>query len=142
MNGYAFFDLKEGETMEIKDLIGARVVHKLFGEGIIENAHDRYLEVAFLEKNKKSRFSYPSCFNGFLELKTEEKIREVEIELEAWRIESGEENREELKRQYWKTQMGILARRDEAEERKLKAAQRSMMRNPYHQFREFPKGRQ
>lgn len=65
--------------MEIKDLIGSSVVHKMFGQGIVEDGHDNYIEVFFSQKGKKSIFSYPSCFQGFLELLTEEKKVDVTV---------------------------------------------------------------
>lgn len=52
--------------MEIKDLIGASVEHKIFGQGIVEKAHDNYIEVFFPQKGKKSKFSYYPVFRDSL----------------------------------------------------------------------------
>lgn len=90
--------------MEIKDLIGVAVRHKMFGQGMVEDAHENYIEVFFSEKGKKSKFSYPSYFQGFLELVTDERKADVEADLAVWRMESGAEEKEALKRQYIKTQ--------------------------------------
>lgn len=119
--------------MEIKDLIGVAVEHKMFGQGIVEEAYDKYVEVRFTQKNKKCKFSYPSCFDGYLNLVTDEKKADVEADLVVWRIDSGAEQKEELKQQYMKTQQAIIARRVAAEEKKLRAAQRSMNRSQYNQ---------
>lgn len=118
--------------MEIKDLIGVAVAHKIFGQGIVEDAHNNYIEVFFLQKGKKSKFSYPSCFQEFLKLVTDEKKADVEADLVVWRIESGAEQKEELKQQYLKTQQAIMERREAAERKKLLAAQRSMNRSQYN----------
>lgn len=118
--------------MEIKDLIGAAVTHRMFGQGIVEEAHDNYIEVFFPQKGKKSKFFYPSCFQGFLELLTDEKKTDVEADLVIWRVESGAKQKEELKQQYLKTQQAIMERRAAAEEKKLRAAQRSMNRSQYN----------
>ena len=118
--------------MEIKELISAAVVHKIFGQGIVEEAHDNYIEVFFSQKGKKSKFSYPSCFQGFLTLLEEEKKADVEADLVIWRVESGAEQKEELKQQYLKTQQAIMERREAAERKKFLAAQRSMNRSQYN----------
>ena len=89
--------------MEIKDLIGAAVTHRMFGQGIVEEAHDNYIEVFFSQKGKKSKFSYPSCFQGYLTLLEEEKKADVEADLVIWRVERRTEQKEELKQQYLKT---------------------------------------
>ena len=118
--------------MENKDLVGVAVVHKMFGQGIVEDAHDNYIEVFFSQNGKKSKFSYPSCFQGFLELLAEEKKADVEADLVIWRVESGAELKEELRQQYLKTQQAIMERREAAERKKLLAAQRSMNRSQYN----------
>lgn len=54
--------------MEIEKLLNEAVIHKSFGKGVISGADSKYLQVDFSEKNKTSKFAYPSCFNGFLVL--------------------------------------------------------------------------
>ena len=51
--------------MKIEEIIGETVIHKSFGNGIIREAHDKYLEVEFSEKKKQCKFMYPSCFDGY-----------------------------------------------------------------------------
>lgn len=118
--------------MDIKDLIGVAVKHKIFGQGVVEDTHENYIEVIFQQKGKKSKFSYPSCFQGFLELIADERKADVEADLVVWRIESGAEEKEALKQQYIKTQQAIEVRKLAAEEKKLRAAQRSMNRSQYN----------
>lgn len=118
--------------MEIKDLIGVAVAHKIYGQGIVEDTHDNYIEVFFSQKGKKSKFSYPSCFQGFLKLVTNEKKADVEADLVVWRIESGAEQKEELKQQYLRTQQAIIERHEMAERKKVLAAQRSRNRSQYN----------
>lgn len=62
----------------------------------------------------------------------EEKKADVEADLVIWRVESGAEQKEELKQQYLKTQQVIMERRVAAEEKKLRAAQRTMNRSQYN----------
>ena len=50
--------------MEIKDLIGVAVKHKMYGQGVVEDAHDNYIEVIFQQKGKKSKFFLSILFSG------------------------------------------------------------------------------
>lgn len=118
--------------MEIKDLVGVAVEHKMYGHGIVENVYDKYIEVMFIQRNKKCKFSYPSCFDGYLNLLTDEKTAIVEADLAAWKNESSTVQKEKLRQQYMKTQLSIMARRVAAEEKKLREAQRIMNRNQYN----------
>lgn len=112
--------------LKIENLVEETVVHKSFGTGIIRCVDDKYLEVDFLKKNKKSKFVYPSCFNGFLMLKNEEKQKEVQRDLEQWEAESGAAWKEELRHRSEKTMQEIRVRQAAVEEKKLRAAQRAM----------------
>ena len=102
------------------------VIHKSFGKGIIRSVDEKYLEVDFMEKGKASKFSYPSCFNGFLSMEDNELQPEISSAVEVWKVESGAAQKEELRHQYEKTMQGIEARRLAAEDKKMKAAQRAM----------------
>lgn len=108
---------RKGAGMKSKGLIGVTVKHKMFGYGVVESEYDNYIEVVFTQKSKRCKFSYPSCFQGFLELTTDEKKTDIEADLESWRIESGVEHKEALKEQYMKTQKAIMERRIAAEKR-------------------------
>ena len=112
--------------LEIEKLVEETVVHKLFGTGIIRSVDDKYLEIDFPERNKKSKFVYPSCFNGFLTLENEEKRGEMQKDLEQWKIETGAVQKEELQHRYEKTMQEIKERQTAVQERKLNAAQRIM----------------
>lgn len=113
---------------EVQKLVSQTVIHKLFGKGIIISADEKYLEVDFAENSKISKFAYPSCFNGFLTLENTELQVEMQAVIETWRVESGEVQKEKLRRQYEKTIQDIEARRIAAEEKKRRAAQRGMER--------------
>lgn len=52
--------------MKIETLVGEALLHKSFGTGIIEEVHEKYLEVDFSEKKKHCKFMYPSCFDGYV----------------------------------------------------------------------------
>ena len=112
--------------LEIEKLVEETVVHKSFGTGIIKEVDGKYLKIDFPEKNKKSTFAYPLCFDGFLMLENEEKQAEMQKDLEQWKIESGVVHKEELWRQYEKTRQEIRARQAAVKEKKLRAAQRVM----------------
>lgn len=112
--------------LNMEKLVEETVVHKSFGTGVVRGADDKYLEVEFPEKNKKSTFVYPLCFDGFLMLVNEEKQAEVLRELKQWKIEGKIVQKEELWHRYEKTTQEIRARQMAAEEKKRKSAQRTM----------------
>ena len=115
--------------LEIEKLVEETVVHKSFGTGIIKEVDGKYLKIDFPEKNKKSTFAYPLCFDGFLMLENEEKQAEMQKDLEQWKIESGAARKEELWRQYEKTRQEIRAKQTAVEEKKLRAARKVMERS-------------
>ena len=112
--------------MDLEKLVNQRVIHKSFGKGIIQNIDEKYLEVNFVDKEKVSRFVYPSCFYNFLVLEDGILQEEINSVIEVWKQESGVLQKEELKLQYEKTLQDIEARKLAAEEKKLRAAQRAM----------------
>lgn len=96
-------------------------MHKTLGKGIIRSADEEYLEIYFTEKGKISKFSYPSCFYGFLTVEDNSLQPEIETVVEAWKQESDIVHKEELRKRYEKTIHDIETRRLAAEEKKLKA---------------------
>ena len=112
--------------MDLENLANQTVIHKSFGKGIIRSVDEKYLEVEFAEKGKTSKFPYPGCFHGFLTIENVSLQQEIEAVVEEWKQDSDVMQKEELKKQYEKTIQSIEARRLAAEEKKLKAAQRSM----------------
>ncbi len=118
--------------MKIENLIGETLIHRVFGTGVIEDVHGKYLEVEFPEK-KHCKFLYPSCFNGYVRLENREKQRRVQTDLRIWKEESGAILEEEMKEEYEKTQQEIIARRKAAEEKRLLAARKSMEHRTVYQ---------
>ena len=112
--------------MDLEKLVNQTVIHKSLGKGIIRNVDEKYLEVDFIERGKVSKFMYPGCFHGFLTIEDSNLQSEIAVVVENWKRDSDVVQKEELKKQYEKTIQGIEARRKAAEEKKLKAAQRSM----------------
>lgn len=112
--------------MKPESLIGETMIHKSFGIGIIKEVHDKYLEVEFPEKKKQSKFMYPSCFDGYASLENKAKQRRLQADLEAWKKENDVYVKESLIQEYEKTQQEIRDRKIAAEEKKLRAARRSM----------------
>lgn len=110
--------------MDIKDLTGETVIHRLFGKGEIKEAGDGYLKIDFLEYNRKSEFVYPSCFDVYLKLEKKEIQESVIKDLEDWKEENDEPRKERLKRRYEKRQQGIRARQLAVEERNRRTARR------------------
>lgn len=110
--------------LEIENLVEETVVHKLFGTGVIRRVNSRYLEVDF--PKKRSKFVYPSCFDGSLMLENEGKRAEVQKDVEQWKVESGAARREELRKRYEKTMREIRTRQAAAEEKKVRTAQKAM----------------
>ena len=50
------------------DLIGKKVKHNKFGEGIITQQDASYVSVKFVTEADPKKFMYPSCFKAFLKL--------------------------------------------------------------------------
>lgn len=97
--------------MKISMLLDENVVHKSFGKGVINSADGKYVDVEFFKGNKKSRFLYPSCFQGFLRLENDEKQAEAEKDLEQWKVENGIMQKEQLRLIHEKTAKAINARK-------------------------------
>lgn len=94
------------------DMIGTKVIHKAFGEGIVKAFSEAYITVLFAAGEKM--FPYPRAFDGFLStdnpalLADLEERKRIELE-EKTRLE--EENRlAELKRQEEKARREKFAR--------------------------------
>ena len=69
------------------DLIGKKVQHNKFGEGLITEQDASYVSVKFMSEPETKRFQYPSCFKTFLKLldadaavKTDEAVKRYEEE--------------------------------------------------------------
>lgn len=112
--------------MEVEKLIDLTVIHKIFGEGVIRNADGKYIEVEFVQKNKVSKFAYPMCFQEFLTLENTKLHEKMQKVLETWKFENGIDKKEEIWKMHEKTVQGIKDRRLAAEERKIRAAQRTV----------------
>ncbi len=112
--------------MDSKKLVNQTVMHKTLGNGIIRSADEEHLEIYFTEKGKISKFSYPSCFYGFLTVEDNSLQPEIETVVEAWKQKGDIVHKEELKKRYEKTIHDIETRRLAAEEKKLKAAQKAI----------------
>ena len=54
------------------DLIGKKVKHNKYGEGMITEQDDSYVSVKFMTETDLKKFSYPSCFKKFLKLLDED----------------------------------------------------------------------
>lgn len=112
--------------MDLNKLINETIIHKTFGNGLVLSWDEKYLEVKFAQKDKTSKFQYPSCFNGFMQVENADLQAEIDIDVKAWKQENDIELKEGLKKRYEKTVMAIEARRHAAEEKKQIAAQRAM----------------
>lgn len=86
------------------NLVGKKVIHKVFGDGKVVSQDDSYVKVEFDSGIKK--FVFPDVFDKFIEIVDEEigkiideKIEEKEIELREERIRLEEERLLERERQ-------------------------------------------
>jgi hypothetical protein len=113
--------------MAIQELLNEIVIHKSFGIGIIKSIDDKYLQVEFIDKNKTSKFAYPACFNGFLTLKNGEKQAAVQEDLALWKSENHIGEKETLRHLYEKRMQKINERQELAAQKKLRAAQKSLL---------------
>ena len=60
------------------DLIGKKVKHNKYGEGMITKQDDSYVSVKFIMETDLKKFSYPSCFKKFLKLLDEDVAAETD----------------------------------------------------------------
>jgi len=67
------------------ELVGAKVLHKAFGVGVIAEAETGYVTVEFAEKT--SKFTYPDAFEKFLTLENESEQQCVVNEIEKKKAE-------------------------------------------------------
>lgn len=71
----------------VMDLIGSKVKHNKFGEGIVTEQGDSYIFVKFVTEVSLKKFLYPSCFETFLKLldataETDETVKQQRMMLE------------------------------------------------------------
>ena len=114
--------------MKISDLIDEQIVHKVYGKGIITSIEDDYLNATF-ENGKDSKFSFPSCFDKFINLANEEKQQELQQFVNKWKEENGIFEQEMIHKMTAETQAGIIKRAEEREKRRLERAKEEAARN-------------
>jgi len=66
------------------DLIGKKVKHAKFGEGVIIQQDTAYVTVKFMAQNDPKKFVYPSCFKTFLKLLNEEMEAEIDRKIKQY----------------------------------------------------------
>lgn len=108
------------------ELDGKCVIHKTFGKGLVLTFDGSYLEVDFEEAGKKCKFQFPSCFYGYLKLEDDEMQRIIEPVVDHWKEENEIDRKEELKLKHQKTMQAIEERRQAAERKRLRGAQRNV----------------
>ena len=103
-------------------MIGAKVIHKAFGEGTVTGRTDGYVKVRFAAGEKE--FPFPQAFDGFLRTEDSALLEELERLREAARKEQA--RREEETRKAEEARRAEQARQEElariAAERKLAAS--------------------
>ena len=114
--------------MADKDLINEKVIHKIYGEGVIIKNENGYIDVEF-KKGYKSKFATPSCFDKFLKFKDEEKQQEMLEDVAKWKGENGILEKEKIHQKTIATQAGIQRRQEEREIRRLERAKEVAERN-------------
>ena len=102
------------------------MIHKTFGKGLVLTFDGSYLEVDFEEAGKKCKFQFPSCFYGYLKLEDDEMQRIIEPVVDHWKEENEIDRKEELKLKHQKTMQAIEERRQAAERKRLRGAQRNV----------------
>lgn len=114
--------------MKISDLIEEKIVHKVYGKGIIKSIENDYVNASF-ENGKESRFSFPSCFDTFIKLDDEGKQLELQQFVNKWKKENGIFEQEMLQKKTADTQAGIKKREEERIRRRLERAKEEAVRN-------------
>ena len=114
--------------MKISELIDEKIVHKVYGQGTIKSIEDEYLNATF-ENGKESKFSFPSCFDKFIQLADSEKCKEIQQFVNKWKYENGIFEQEMIHKMTAETQAGIKRREEERERRRLERAREEAARN-------------
>ena len=89
--------------MFIVNLVGERVKHIKYGEGVIKSQDKSYVSVQFMDGEEK-KFQYPVCFKSFLKIlntnaaiQTEEVLKQYEQE----QTERKEQKAEQIRKDYY-----------------------------------------
>lgn len=61
------------------DLIGKKVKHNKFGEGVITQQDATYVSVKFMTEATPKKFMYPTCFKTFLKLLDMEATAKINV---------------------------------------------------------------
>lgn len=95
------------------NLNGKKVIHKVFGEGVVLDYDDSHVTVQFLKKDELKKFKYPSCFEEHIKLKDEDTATQISKVIEEY-------EKEERKRQEEKVELFMTGR--DLESSRLKKA--------------------
>jgi len=119
----------KGNVVKLDFLLKEEVNHRAFGQGIVESIVNNLLEVKF--EDRSCKFTYPSCFYGFLTLVNKEKQEIVDKDIAVWHVESGTKRQEELDRLTSKTQEGIKKREYDRQQRRIEKAKEEAQRSRF-----------
>lgn len=115
--------------MRIAELLGKKVVHKFFGEGIVSEIEGNIVTIKFEKKSEPSQFSYPASFRDFLKAADDEIEASIRADVEVWLKDSGTLDSEALRKKTVETQTAlskrVKAREKEAIEKARREAERS-----------------
>ncbi|MDO4188226.1 MAG: hypothetical protein Q4D29_04480 [Lachnospiraceae bacterium] len=114
--------------MKDNELINEKVIHKVYGEGIVKSVEEGYIDVEFKNGNN-SKFQIPSCFDKFLKLADESKQHEMDDNVVEWKKANGIFEKEVIRQKTMATQAGIKKRSEERELRRIKRAKEIAERN-------------
>lgn len=68
------------------NLIGLKVVHKIYKEGIITNIQNNKITVAFYDGNSEKIFYYPNCFKNHLTIFDSVVLDEIKKDIRTYEI--------------------------------------------------------
>ena len=112
------------------DLVNEKVIHKVYGPGVIKSTNKEYLEVLF-DNGKCSTFQMPSCFDKFIRFVNEEKQERILHDLDLWKKLNGVYEKEKIHQLTKATQEGIVQREKEREQRRLERAKEEAQRSRF-----------
>ena len=86
------------------NLVGEKIIHNSFGEGVITQQSDNIIVVKFV--NKEAKFVFPDCFEKFMSCVKIDLQQEISEQIKAKQI--NEQQKQELEKQRLEEQRKIL----------------------------------
>ncbi len=109
--------------MDIKKLDGMSVIHSKYGQGVVCNISEFYIDVKFAEDMVK-QFRYPDAFHGFLKVEDEGMMHAIETDYEKCKGENSNVNYIRSKENYESFKRFVKEKEEEQQRREQTAMEK------------------